>query len=94
MVFDIESSLIHDNGMFLLFHKDNLKLKTNIGAYSKAYYFSILKEWTEINCLPITSAKDVSKIVSRSNLIICIILLDAFISIFYVADYIPYYNHV
>jgi hypothetical protein len=43
MVFDFGSSLVHDNGMLLFFHKNNLKLRTDIRGYSKAYYFSILK---------------------------------------------------
>jgi hypothetical protein len=43
MVFDFGSSLVHDNGMLLFFHKDNLKLRADIRGYSKAYYFSILK---------------------------------------------------
>jgi hypothetical protein len=80
MVFDIGSSLVHDNGVLLFFHKDDLKLRADIRGYSKAYYFSILKEWTGINRLPITSAKDASKIMSSSNLVICIILLDTCIS--------------
>jgi hypothetical protein len=87
MVFDIGSSLIHDNGVLLLFHKDDLKLRVEIKGYSKAYHFSILKEWTGINRLPITSARDASKIVSGSNLVICIILLDTCISYLYIADY-------
>jgi hypothetical protein len=89
MVFDIGGSLVHDNGVLLLFHKDDLKLRADIRGYSKAYHFSILKEWTGINRLPITSARDASKTVSGSNLVICIILLDTCISILYVADYIP-----
>ena len=46
MVFDIGSSFVHDNGVLLLFHKDDLKLRGDIRGYSKAYYFTILKEWT------------------------------------------------
>jgi hypothetical protein len=94
MVFDIGSSLIHDNGVLLLFHKDNLKLRADIRGYSKAYHFSILKEWTGINCLLITSARDASKTVSGSNLVICIILLDTCISYLYIIDYIPCYFHL
>jgi hypothetical protein len=94
MVFDIGSSLIHDNGVLLLFHKDNLKLRADIRGYSKAYHFSILKEWTGINCLLITSARDASKTVSSSNLVICIILLDTCISYLYIIDYIPCYFHL
>ena len=94
MVFDIGSSLVHDNGVLLLFHKDDLKLRTDIRGYSNAYHFSILKEWTGINRLPITSARDASKKVSGSNLVICIILLDTCISYLYVVDYISCYFHL
>jgi hypothetical protein len=69
MVFEFGSSLVHDNGVLLLFHKDNLQLRVDIRGYSKAYYFLILKEWTRINRLPITSARDASKIVSDSCLV-------------------------
>jgi hypothetical protein len=53
MVFDFGSSLVHDNGMLLLFHKDDLKLRADIRGYSKAYHFSI-------------SARDASKTVNDS----------------------------
>jgi hypothetical protein len=49
MVFDFGSSLIHDNGVLLFLHKDNLQLRADIQGYGKAYHFSILKEWTDIN---------------------------------------------
>jgi hypothetical protein len=94
MVFDIRGSLVYDNGVLLLFHKDNLKLRADIRGYSKVYNFSILKEWTGINHLPITTARDASKTVSGSNLVICIILLDTCISILYVTDYILFYIHL
>jgi hypothetical protein len=63
-VFDFGSSLVHDNGVLLFFYKDDLKLRADIRGFAKAYHFSILKEWTGINCLPIISARDASKIVS------------------------------
>ena len=44
IVFDIGSSLVHDNGVLLRFHEDDLKLRTNIKGSAKAYYFKILKE--------------------------------------------------
>jgi hypothetical protein len=69
MVFDFGSSLVHDNGVLLLFHKDDLKLRANIIGFAKAYHFKILKEWMGINCLPITSTRDASKIVSDSCLV-------------------------
>ena len=94
MLFDMGSSLVHDNGVLLLFHKDNLKLRTDIRGHSKVYHFSILKEWIGINRLPITSAKDASKTVNGSNLVICIILLDTCILIFYIVDYIPCYFYL
>jgi hypothetical protein len=94
MVFDIGSSLVYDNGVLLLFHKDNLKLRADIRGSAKAYHFKILKELTGINRLPMTNARDTSKIVSGSNLVICIILLDTCISNLYVADYIPCYIHM
>jgi hypothetical protein len=66
LVFDFGSSLVHDNGVLLLFHKDDLKLRAAIRGSAKAYHFSIMKEWTGINRLPITSARDASKTVSDS----------------------------
>jgi hypothetical protein len=64
MVFDFGSSLVHDNGVLLLFHKDDLKLRADIRGFAKAYHFKIFKEWTGINRLPLTSARDASKTVS------------------------------
>jgi hypothetical protein len=66
VVFDFGSSLIHDSGVLLFFHKDDLKLRADIRGYSKAYHFSILKDWTVINRLPITNARDASKTVNDS----------------------------
>jgi hypothetical protein len=77
MVFDFGSSLVHDNGVLLLFHKDELKLRANIRGFAKAYHFSVLKEWMGINRLPITSARDASKIVSDFCLVTCFILLSS-----------------
>jgi hypothetical protein len=75
MVFDFGSSLVHDNGVLLLFHKDDLKLRADIRGSAKAYHFSDLKEWIEINRLPITSTRDASKIVSGFCHITCFTLL-------------------
>jgi hypothetical protein len=94
MVFDFGSSLVHDNGVLLLFHKDNLQLRADIRVYSKAYHFSILKEGTGINHLPNTSARDASKIVSGSCLVICFILLMNRIYDFFLADHIPCFIHL
>ena len=44
LVFDFGSSLVYDNGVLLLFYKDDLKLRADISGYAKAYHFSILKE--------------------------------------------------
>jgi hypothetical protein len=76
LVFDFGGSLIHDNGALLLFHKDDLKLGVDIRGYANAYHFKILKEWTGINQLPLTSARDSSKTVSGSSLVMCFILLN------------------
>jgi hypothetical protein len=73
LVFDFGSSLVHDTGALLLFHKDDLKLRADIRGYEKAYHFS--KEWTGINRLPITSPRDASKTVSGSILLICFSLV-------------------
>jgi hypothetical protein len=66
MVFDFGSSLVHNNGVLLLFYKDDLKLKASIRGFAKAYHFSIMKEWMGINRLPITSTRDASKTMSDS----------------------------
>jgi hypothetical protein len=75
-VTDFGSFLVHDNGTLLLFHKDDLKLRADIRGYANAYHFKIFKEWTGINRLPLTSARDASKTVSGSNLVMCFILLN------------------
>jgi hypothetical protein len=76
MVFVFGSSLVHDNLVLLLLHKDNFQLRADIRGYSKAYHFSILKAWTRINHLPITNARDSFEIVSDSCLVICFILFE------------------
>jgi hypothetical protein len=91
LVFDFGSSLVHDNGALLLFHKDDLKLRADIRGYAKAYHFSIFKEWTGINRLPITSPRDASKTVSGSSLLICFILVFTSIYGFHVAHHLPCY---
>jgi hypothetical protein len=75
LVFDFGSLLVHDNGALLLFHKDDLKFRADIRGFANAYHFKILKEWTGINQLPLTSARDASKTVSGSSLVICFILV-------------------
>lgn len=64
------STLVHDGGVLLLFHKDDLKLRAMIRGVAKAYHFSTLKEWTGINRVPITSARDPSKTVSACRLVL------------------------
>jgi hypothetical protein len=91
MVFDLGSSLVHNNGALLLFHKDDLKLRADIRGFAKAYHFSILKEWTGINRLPITSAMNASKTMSGFSLVIFFILVNTSISDFHVAHHLPCY---
>jgi hypothetical protein len=91
MVFDLGSSLVHDNGALLLFHKDDLKLRADIRGFAKAYHFSILKEWTGINRLPITSAMNASKTMSGFSLVIFFILINTSIYDFHVAHHLPCY---
>jgi hypothetical protein len=76
LVFDFGSSLVHDNGALLLFHKDDLKFRADIRGFANAYHFKILNEWTGINRLPLTSSRDASKTVSGFSLVICSILLN------------------
>jgi hypothetical protein len=64
------------NAIFVHQRTLGVKLKADIKGYAKAYHFSILKEWTRINRLPITNPKDASKTVSGSNLVICFILIN------------------
>ena len=90
MVFAMGSSLVHDNGALLLFHKDNLQLRADIRGSANTYSWKILKEWTGINRLPLTNARDASKTVSGSNLVICFIQFYSCISKLYVADCLPY----
>jgi hypothetical protein len=66
ILFALGSSLVHDNGVLLLIHKEDLKLRASIRGFAKAYHFSIMKDWMGINRLPITSARDASKTVSDS----------------------------
>jgi hypothetical protein len=86
LVLDFGSSLVHNDGVLLFFHLDNLQLRANIRGFMKAYHFSILKEWKGINCLPITNGKDSSKTVSESCIVKFFILLDTCIIDFYLAD--------
>jgi len=73
VVFAMGSSLVHDDGVLLLFHKDDLQLRADIRGSANAYHWKILKDWTGINRVPLTSARDATKTVSGSNLLDCII---------------------
>jgi hypothetical protein len=76
ILFALGSSLVHDNGVLLLIHKDDPKFRASIRGFAKAYHFSIMKDWTGINRLPITSARDASKIVNDSRFMLCLILFN------------------
>jgi hypothetical protein len=39
LVFDFGSSLVHDNGALLLFHKDDLKLRADICGSTDSHFF-------------------------------------------------------
>ena len=63
-VFEIASGLVHDNGVLLLFHPDDLQMRADIRGCLKAYHFSLFKEFIGVNRLPLTSARNASKTVS------------------------------
>jgi hypothetical protein len=42
MVFDIASFLVHDNGVLLLFHKDDLKLRAHISILLITYHVTFI----------------------------------------------------
>ena len=70
-VFEFASGLVHDNGVLLLFHPDDLQMKADIRGCLKAYQFSLFKEFMGVNRLQLTSARNPSKTVSES----CILML-------------------
>ena len=92
--FALGSTLVHDDGVLLLFHKDDLKLRALIRSTAKAYHFSMLKEWTGINRLPITSARDKSKTVRDYRFMLCFIPFNTSILNFYVANHITHFIHL
>jgi hypothetical protein len=94
LLFDFGSSLVHDNGVLLFFHKDDLKLRADIRGFAKAYHFKILKEWIGISCLPLTSARDASKTVSDSCLVTLFIVSCSSIVDFYLANHILCFIHL
>ena len=65
-VFEFASGLVHDNGVLLLFHPDDLQMKADIRGCLKAYHFSLFKEFMGVNRLQLTSARNASKTVSES----------------------------
>jgi hypothetical protein len=74
MVFDFGSSLVHDDEVLLLFHSDNLQLKANIKGFMKAYHFLLFNECMGINCLQMTSGRDLSETMSESRILIFFML--------------------
>ena len=65
-IFEFASGLVHDNGVLLLFHLDDLQMKADIRGCLKAYHFSLFKEFMGVNCLQLISARNASKTVSES----------------------------
>jgi hypothetical protein len=94
LLFDFGSSLVHDNGVLLLFHNDDLKLRVDIRGFAKAHHFKILKKWTGINRLPLTNARDASKTVNDSCLVTLFIVSCSSIVDFYLTDYILCFIHL
>ena len=92
-VFEIASGLVHDNGVLILFHPDDLQMRVDIRGCLKAHHFSLFKEFMGVNCLPLTSARNVSKTVSISCILKLLLLLAlpsliAFLLIPYVVSFI------
>ena len=75
MVFEIANGLVHDNGVLLLFHPNDLQKRADIRGCLKAYHFSLFKEFMGMNCLPLTSARNASKTVSISCILKLLLLL-------------------
>jgi hypothetical protein len=76
MVFDFASGLVHDNGVLLLFHPDDLQIRADIRGCMKAYHFSLFKEFMGVNRLQLTSAKNASKTVSESCILWFTMVID------------------
>jgi hypothetical protein len=58
IIFDFASSHVHNTRAILFFHAKNLKIKTKLKGFIKAYNFSVFRKWMGINQLQMTSAKD------------------------------------
>ena len=74
-IFEIASGLVHDNGVLLLFHPDDLQMRVDVRGCLKAYHFSLFKKFMGVNRLPLTSAKNASKTVSISCILKLLLLL-------------------
>ena len=74
-IFEIASGLVHDNGVLLLFHSDDLQMRADIQDCLKAYHFSLFKEFMGVNRLPLTSARNASKTVSILGILKLLLLL-------------------
>ena len=68
-IFEFASGLVHENGMLLLFHPDDLQMKADIRGCLKAYYFLLFKEFMGVNRLQLTSARNASKTMSESGIL-------------------------
>jgi hypothetical protein len=75
-VFDFASGLVHDNGVLLLFHPDDLQMRVDIRGCMKAYHFSLFKKFMGVNRLQLTSAKNTSKTVSESCILKFTMVID------------------
>jgi hypothetical protein len=75
-VFDFASGLVHDNGVLLLFHPDDLQMRADIRGCMKAYHFSFFKEFMEVIRLQLTSARNASKTVSESCILKFTMVID------------------
>jgi hypothetical protein len=75
-VFDFASGLVHDNGVILLFHLDDLQMRADIRGCMKAYHFSLFKEFMGVNRLQLTSARNASKTVSESCILKFTMVID------------------
>ena len=61
-VFEFASGLVHDNGVLLLFHPDDLRMRADIRGCLKPYHFSLFKEFMGVNHLPLTNARNASNV--------------------------------
>lgn len=89
-IFDFVSSHVHNIRAILFFHAKNLKIKTKLKGFMKAYNFSIFRKWMGINQRQMTSVKDHSKTMSfqfpqcKRNAISILIALFIIKTLFYI----------